>query len=162
MKYTFEQLAANPNLPFSQRLNKFVLDWFDQNKELFETFPESQFNFGNITETFEAFTKHFQETGKVPMWYDDNYDNIFANREVNAKFRAWHDYIHVSNGFDFTLCGEIKSFNEQRKALPEAWELERMLMEAEIVGQAMHYTMHPDKPIESQRNFTIEYLTEWL
>lgn len=144
--------------PFSVRLNAFVWLWFKDNRKLFKVYKKSQFNFDDVTETFTIFTEHFKKYGTIPMWYDDNEDNIFADCEINAKFRAWHDYIHVVNGFDFSLCGEVKSYVAQVKSLPKDWKYERQLMEAEIVGQGIHYTQS-NEPIQSQRDFAINYIS---
>lgn len=143
--------------PFSKRLNNFVLNWFEENKDYFEVFSEPQFNLDDADETFIRFKEHWLKTGKIPMWYDDNYDNTFGNREVNAKFRAWHDYMHVITDNDFSLLGEIKTFNKQKRLLPKDWEYERLILRAEIVGQAEHYSKSKE-PIKSQREFATNYI----
>jgi len=61
--------------------------------------------------------------------------------ETNAKFRAVHDYMsHIqaigSRGTDFSLKGEIQSYNTHLKTMPpEAWPA----LFTEIVGQASTY-----------------------
>lgn len=143
--------------PFSKRLNTFIEEWFEQNKDKFTIYPESQFDFKDIDDTFKRFTDHYREFQTIPMWYDDNKDNIFADTVINAKFRAWHDYMHVLYDFDFSLNGEINTYNEQQKLLPLEWELERKLMYCEIVEQAKHYSSGGET-IKNQRKFTKNYL----
>tara|TARA_R100000664_G_C2754990_1_gene142656 strand:+ start:269 stop:2104 length:1836 start_codon:yes stop_codon:yes gene_type:complete len=61
--------------------------------------------------------------------------------ETNAKFRAVHDYMsHIqaigSRGTDFSLKGEIQSYNTHLKTMPpESWPA----LFTEIVGQASTY-----------------------
>ena len=143
--------------PFSKRFNQFIEDWFEANKDKFKVYPKSQFNFDNIEETFKLFTDHYREFNTIPMWYDDNTDNIFADTTINAKFRAWHDYTHIFLGADFTLQGEIEVYKYQSMLLPLDWEFERKLMYCEIVKQAEFYT-NGGKRIKNQRKFTKKYL----
>lgn len=150
------------NNPFSQRLNSFILSWFDTHKEFFQVYEKSQFDFSDAEQTFREFTEHYQSKGTIPMWYDDNENNIFGSIEVNAKFRAWHDYIHVITDNNFSLIGEIASFNFQKEMIPQDWKFEIELLEAEIVGQGIHYTNNPDVIIGDQRNFALNYIKNKL
>ncbi len=143
--------------PFSKRFNQFIEDWFEQNKDKFIVYNESQFNFDDIDTTFKLFTDHYREFNTIPMWYDDNTDNIFADTTVNAKFRAWHDYMHIFCGADFSLEGELVVFGAQSVLIPDDWEFERKLMYCEIVKQAEHYTAGVEK-IKNQRKFTKNFL----
>lgn len=145
--------------PFSSRLNQFILDWWERNKHLFSQYSTPQFIPDDADKTFDVFTQHWKQKGTIPMWYDENDDNIFASREVNAKFRAWHDFIHVMTGNDFSLQGEINSYEVQQSFIPREWEWERALMKAEIVGQAEYYTKNGmGSPIPSQREFALNYI----
>jgi hypothetical protein len=148
--------------PFSLRLNKFVENWFEQNKDKFVVYPESKFNFSDAGTTFKEFTDHYKEKGTVPMWFDDNEDNTFGSTVVNAKFRAFHDYMHVVTGNDFSLGGEKKVYEIQQAMLPKDWELERQIMYCEIVKQAEHYSKDGAEPIKNQREFTREYLNKLI
>jgi hypothetical protein len=145
----------------SPRLNTFILKWFEQNSHLFCVYDEPQFRLEDADTSYHAFREHFKKHGTIPMWYDNNEDNIFGSTEVNAKFRAWHDYIHVSSRNDFSLQGEIMSFRIQRRALPVEWRWERALMEAEIIGQGMHYSSSSEV-IPSQRQFALNYIKTFI
>lgn len=149
------------NHPLSPRLNEFVLNWFEQNKDLFMVYPVPQFNLADADGTFNYFVEHWKIYGKIPMWFDDNQDNIFGSTEVNAKFRAWHDYIHVITKNDFSLQGEINSYKYQREMIPSSWVWERALMQAEIVGQGIYYSSNSE-PIPSQRMFALNYIKSYL
>lgn len=142
----------------SPRLNAFILDWFEANINLFQVYDKSQFNLSNVEQTFQEFTNHFKEFGTVPMWFDVNQSvNIFGCSEVNSKFRAWHDYMHVITCNGFTIEGEVRTFNRQKRQLPKDWLWEKLLLEAEIVGQGFHYTFS-DKSISNQRAFALQYI----
>ena len=143
--------------PFSKRLNHFIESWFEANKDKFTVYQESQFNFDNAEETFNLFTEHYRDFKTIPMWYDHNEDNIFADTTVNAKFRAWHDYCHILLSFNFSLSGEIEVYNYQQFLLPLRWMFERKLIYCEIVKQAEHYSSG-GKTIKNQRKFTKKYL----
>ena len=91
------------------------------------------------------------------MWYDNNYDTIFANREVNAKFRAWHDWMHIKTNNNFSLEGEKAVYAIQSKMLPKSWQFEKLLLKSEIVGQAEYYSENTT-PIPDQRKFTLNYI----
>lgn len=144
--------------PFSPYLNKFITDWFTKNQHLFSQYSEPQFDFNDVNATFQAFQDHWYSKGTIPMWYDDNEDNIFASTTVNGMFRAWHDFIHIITGNDFTLQGEINSYEVQQAFLPADWKYEKSLMKAEIIGQAEFYTANPKGKIDSQRKFTQNYM----
>jgi len=143
--------------PFSKRLNTFIDEWFEQNKDKFTVYEESQFDFIDIDSTFKRFKDHYSEFKTIPMWFDDNADNIFADTSINAKFRAWHDYSHILVDADFSLSGEIETYHYQQSLLPLDWEFERKLMYCEIVEQAKHYSSGGET-IKNQREFTQKIL----
>lgn len=143
--------------PFSERLNRFIKDWYSLNCEKFRVYDKSQFDFTNIEDTFKRFTKHYKQHNSIPIWYDDNEDNIFGDIKINGKFRAWHDYFHILLNADFTLEGEKKVYEHQQALLPKDWGFERKLMYCEIVKQAEHYSSG-GKTIKDQRLFTKNYL----
>ena len=145
------------NNPFSERLNGFILRWWTNNAQHFKMYDSPQFQLDNAGETFKSFTREWTLNKTIPMWNDGCTNNIFGSAEINAMFRAWHDYMHVTTGNDFTLQGEIKTYKIQVEMLPTHWTYERMLLQAEIVGQGIHYTFS-DKIISDQREFARNYL----
>jgi hypothetical protein len=144
--------------PFSEKLNSFIVDWFENNRDKFSTYEKSQFNFDDVEQTYKDFKDHYDKLGTVPMWFDTNEDNIFGDIEVNAKFRAWHDYYHVLLSKGFSLSDEKEVYEEQQKLLPKDWDFERRLLYCEIVKQAEFYTENKKKKIKNQRKFTKEFL----
>lgn len=74
----------------------------------------------------------------------------FLSFAENAKFRAVHDWHHISGGFDSTLSGEISSYKLARKSAPKSiW----WLLHSEIVLQAaacLHYgEFQPQKLVKA-------------
>ena len=68
-----------------------------------------------------------------------NCDHPFLTFRENAKFRAVHDWHHISRGYDSSLSGEIQSFEFARLSAPiSIW----WILHSEIVLQAaaMLYT----------------------
>lgn len=145
------------NRAFSSRLNRFIYDWWMSNCASFKFYNSPQFQLDNAGETFESFTREWTLNKTIPMWDDLCDNNIFGDSRINAMFRAWHDYMHVTTGNDFTLQGEINTYKIQVEMLPKDWTYERMLLQAEIVGQGVHYTFS-DKIISNQREFARNYI----
>jgi hypothetical protein len=74
----------------------------------------------------------------------------FLSFADNAKFRAVHDWHHISGGFDSTLSGEIFSYKMARKSAPrDIW----WLLHSEIILQAAaclyHGEFQPQKLIKA-------------
>ena len=57
-----EELIDEEMKPFSQRLNQFILDWFESNKNLFTVYESSQFVLEDTQETFLRFKRHYENT----------------------------------------------------------------------------------------------------
>ncbi len=143
--------------PFSERFNKFILDWHLANGDKFDLYDTKQFDSENIEATYNFYVAHYELKGTIPMWDDQDNRNIFGSSLINSYFRGWHDLVHILNGFKFDFEGEVKSYQVQAKELPEDWYFERQLMFCEIVGQAAHYSAGGE-PIRDQREFTKKHL----
>jgi hypothetical protein len=62
-----------------------------------------------------------------------NNDHPFLTFRENAKFRAIHDFHHISHKIDSTLSGEIQTYKIARQSAPRAiW----WLLHSEIILQA--------------------------
>lgn len=146
------------NYPFSHRLNNFILRWWTNNASSFQMYDKPQFDLNDAQATFEYFKEHWRLYKTIPMWNDGSECNIFGCPNINAMFRAWHDYMHVVTDNNFTLEGEIRTFNVQKRMIPKHWKLEKLLMQAEIVGQGIWYTFS-NKTIPNQRTFALDYIS---
>ncbi len=98
------------------------------------------------------------------MVNDENNDRtIFACPEVNAAFRAWHDWTHYQLRAPFTLDGELTVAHRQCEDLAliyghsaqcRKWQTYVM---AEVYGQALAYAKTGRFPVD-QVAFDLAYL----
>lgn len=145
------------SLSFSPRLNDYINTWFEQHKDIFEFVEEDDFDGEDLEGTLAKHIKRYQETGKIHIWTGASDGTIFADPTINHKFRAWHDYIHLTENLGYDFVGESVVSSIQQAQLPLGWEFERMLIHAEIVGQAQYFMKYGDFLLD-QRGFTVEYL----
>lgn len=145
------------SVPFSERLNSFIIGWFEEHKDTFVFVEEDDFNGDDIEGTFEAHKKRFEDTGKIHIWTGASDGTIFGDPTVNHKFRAWHDYIHIKYDKGYDFIGETMVAQIQKSQLPYDWLIERELIECEIVGQALYFMEHGDF-LQDQRAYTINFL----
>lgn len=64
--------------------------------------------------TFDSLMAHYQVTGRVLVWNGASDNAIFADREVNYAFQAWHNSKYILGSFPFTPQGEQAALNAQR------------------------------------------------
>jgi len=88
---------------------------------------------------------------------------IYGDPEVNYAFRAWHDWCHWRGQFDFSLAGEIATFQMQAKHLVAIFGDDQRtrwwinILYAEVIGQREFYDEHGCFP-ENQRAFVERYV----
>ena len=76
------------------------------------------------------------QNGVLKIWRGGTEHPVFTP-ELNLKLRAVHDYMtHCQRGTNFTLQGEIASYNAHMKTVPP--EAAGALF-TEVVGQASHF-----------------------
>lgn len=161
MKRRLELLATyrrfKVTTPFSQRLNSFVEEWFEKHKDIFIFVDEDDFDGEDIEGTFEKHKQRYKETGKIHIWTGASDCTIFGEAEINHKFRAWHDFIHIQQNKGYDFIGETFVCEIQKSMLPLDWHLERELIQIEIVGQALYF-MESGTFLNNQRDFTYHYM----
>lgn len=145
------------DVPFSERLNDFIREWFSQNWDKFIFTDEDDFNPDDIEGTLQNHIKRYEETGKIYIWTGASDRTIFGEPTVNHYFRAWHDYIHITNNLGYDFVGESIVCEIQKSMLPIDWVLERNLVHAEIIGQAQYFMLNGEF-LNDQRKFTRRYL----
>mgnify|MGYP003626057268 FL=1 len=83
------------------------------------------------------------QNGVLKIWTGGTEHPVF-DPELNVKMRAVHDYMtHCQRGTNFTLPGEIASFNGHMKKVPEA---AREALFTEVVGQAAYFINYKEFP----------------
>lgn len=152
---SFGRLKAD--VPFSRRLNQYIEDWFDKYSHCFVFVDEDDFDEDDLEGTFKRHTERFLAENKIHIWKGSSSSTIFGSEQVNWKFRAWHDFIHLTEGFGYDFIGESIVAERQIAMLPESWLFEKELVRIEVVGQAQ-YLSYNGVFVEDQRRFTVDYL----
>lgn len=143
--------------PFSQRLNDWIENWFDNHKHIFKFVDTDDFDSDDIEATFKKHTARFQTEGVIHIWTGASDNTIFGEPTINHKFRAWHDFIHITQGYGYDFVGESICSVIQQSQLPNNWHFEKNLIHCEIVGQAQYFMLHGEF-LKDQRKFTHLYL----
>ena len=81
---------------------------------------------------------HYEATGRICVWSGGSEHTIFADRETNYAFRAWHDWCHLIGNYDFTPDGEHATMMAQQSDLYARYgDVQRWadILHAEIIGQ---------------------------
>lgn len=116
--------------PFSQRLNDFIINRVKSINYVAGSFKEMD---------FEELKRLYLEKGKLYISRDNCQNTIFGSPEVNIMFRAWHDQVHIDANEGFEYMQETRVAFLQAAELPEDWHFEKMLILAEVVGQAAYH-----------------------
>mgnify|MGYP001814785098 CR=1 FL=1 len=150
-----------PTTPFSRNLNNFI-EQMVKNIELceyakFVYVEHDDFNEDDLKGTFLRHYKRFKDTGEIHVWTGASDKTIFGDPTINHKFRAWNDYIHLTNNLGYDAIGESIVCDIQKEQLPDNFIFERELLHIEVAGQ-IHYHALNHAFVEDQRQFTIDYL----
>lgn len=150
--------SMHVNEPFSHRLNDFVVDWFEENREKFNMVDHDEFDDTDSKTAFTNMKDRFNETGKIHV-VRTNFPTIFGDSEIYDKFRAWHDYMHVTCNCGFDIGSESIVAVVQASKLPDNWLLEKELIVAQIAGTNQYYKIHKDY-VKDHREFVSQYLSD--
>lgn len=145
------------SIPFSDRLNAWVKVWYEAMSEVFVFTDEDDFDSNDAEGTLARHIRRYRKTGKIHVWKGASDNTIFGNTIINWYFRAWHDYIHITQGLGYDFAGEVAVANIQAAQLPDSWDFERRLVNSEVVGQALYHEKYQTF-VEDQRGFTITFL----
>lgn len=115
----------------------------------------------NEYNTLVEITDYYNNTGRYAISNVNCNNTIFKDSSVNIMFRAWHDSIHIKYQYDFDIYGELNVYNIMQSQLPDDYNLERVLLYGDIVGQTLYFNKYQDFPI-NQRDFIIDFLSEGL
>ena len=145
----------------TNRLEKWLVDWYLEalasgtnftfkSTDSFNSFPSQR-------AAYEFYLKKFQETGTIEIWTGSSDSSIYSLPIYNHIFRCWHDYVHLTERLDFSYEGETQVYFHQKNMLPPDWVDERMLVEAELLGQLIYHQVFNEFP-KDQKEFTSNYL----
>lgn len=112
--------------------------------------------------SYEAMRAHIQQTGRLCVSNVNSDQTIFADREVNYAFRAWHDWTHYTYKLPFTLEGEYAVSIQMLRDLAKVYGKQRAMefwpfIDEEVNAQA-EYLHVTDEFIVDQYQFAVAWL----
>jgi hypothetical protein len=114
-------------------------------------------------DTYEKLRAHLDLTNQMKVWSGGSENTIYADKQVNWAFRAWHDWCHYHGRHAFTVVGERAVFEMQKLHLLLLYgncpQTRRWLeiLRAEVIGQQKYFYQHGHYP-DDQRAFVEDYL----
>lgn len=149
--------------PFSPRLNMWLTNFYQMNKESFIFTDTDEFDSKNISQTLATQMERYQKTGKILVWIGASDKTIFGENPSgingNWAFRCFHEMTHISRGIGFNFAGESMVCSIQCSMIPVDWVLERELIQIEIIGQNQYFNIHKCF-LKDQRKFAIDYMID--
>lgn len=121
------------------------------------------------TGSFEHCKEMYKRYGLLEIDESNSGQTIYSSSEYNIKFRAWHDYVHITNNFPFTYEGEEATKRIQQAHVNffgrkfglnagQQWAA-CLLLDIEITDQLEYYIKHGTH-VEDQYEFTVNRLKE--
>ena len=106
-----------------------------------------------------AFGTHFV----LPVFDGGCDDTIYPDTRTNHAFRAWHDSIHLANGYSFARADEIKVglIHMQQARAAGLSKLDQDMLIADTIGQIEYYAAHGDY-VKNQSLFVAAVLKSGL
>ena len=151
-------MSTVTNTPLSQKLNDFINSWFEDNKGKFLFVDKDDNDYtDDIGGTLKKMIEIYKNTGKISIWTGCSETSIFADPKINHKFRAWHDFHHVTKNLSFDEIGEKQVCEYQKNDLPKTYIFERILLDIEINGQ-IEYLLKKGNFVNNQIDFCKSYL----
>lgn len=150
----FERLKLS--VPFSDRLNEWVLNWFKKNESIFVFSDEDDFN-SDLETTLNRNIETFEKTNKIFVNSNNCQNSIYSNETINLYARSIHDYCHIKYKLSYNFFGESLVANLQANMLPKDWLFEKQLILIDVIGQLQYFHKHKVYLL-NQRKFCIDYL----
>lgn len=106
------------------------------------------------------------KTGRMVVWSGASDHTIFADREVNWAFRAWHDHCHMRGPYPFTKEGEREVLAEQIRDIRKLYGYGEIpdamcdLLRAEVIGQSQYCDAHNGLFPADQMAFARAYVVD--
>jgi hypothetical protein len=116
-------------------------------------------------DTYETLRAHLDLTKQMKVWSGGSENTIYADKEVNWAFRAWHDWCHYNGRHAFTVIGERAVFEMQKLHLlllyGDCPQTHRWIdiLRAEVIGQQEYFYKNGHYP-HNQRIFVEIYLKD--
>lgn len=132
-------------------------------KDLGFSYIESETAPNSFEELQEAYRKSVATSCPLPVFAGASENTIYLTKEGNWAFRFWHDVVHASGGFEFTLEDEISCSSVQCEEVSRYFgehSLESKLFIADTIGQSVYAHLHNGQFPEHQLNFVKSLIKE--
>ncbi len=112
--------------------------------------------------TYEDLVAHLNSGNRMVVFSGGCEKTIYADREVNYAFRAWHDWCHWRGQHNFSLEGEVAVWEMQCRHIVTRYGISNtqmrwiFILHAEVVGQRIYYEKHRAY-IDNQYAFVASY-----
>lgn len=117
---------------------------------------------------------YLARTGRICVSADYSENTIFADRETNYAFRAWHDFHHIRLNAGFDRAGEDAVFRAQLVDLERVYGVNTVhsrgadkcrpsfadLLQAEVLGQLDYQDRHNGEFPADQMAFVLAFLAD--
>lgn len=115
-------------------------------------------------DTYRTLVAHYDKTGRIVVWSGASERTVFACRETNYAFRAWHDSKHILFNLPFTMDGEAEVMRLQQADVRALYDGQRAdlfcnILEAEVIGQGEYNMLYGGYPAD-QVAFVAAYLMD--
>ena len=99
----------------------------------------------------------------LPVWDGGSENTIYPDAETNYAFRAWHDSIHLANGYSFSREDEIKIglIHMQQARRAGLSKLDQDVLIADTIGQIEYY-YERGQFVQDQARFVTDVLARGL
>ncbi len=151
----FERMKSD--VPFSSRLNDFTYQWFKQHESIFVFSSEDDFDPTDIKSTLNRYVERYKKTNTIVVNSNNCENSIYGDSLVCLYARCIHEYYHIVCELPYNLKGEILACNLQASLLPDSFLVEKLLINADLAGQFLYYTLH-NEYVLNQRKFCISFL----
>ena len=114
-------------------------------------------------DTYVKLRAHLDRTKQMLVWSGSSDNTIYADKQVNWAFRAWHDWCHYYGAHPFTPEAERAVFAMQCSHLllfyNDCLQARRWIriLRAEVIGQQEYFYKYGHYP-HDQRAFVEAYL----
>lgn len=124
--------------------------------------------FEDAPTTFAEVVAYYEEHGRLCIAQEASAHSIFDCEDTNVHYRAWHDAVHVVNGFQFNVAGEAATCCIQIAMLyrlygdnPVTRRWCRILL-ADTLGLVLYFQRTGTWPAdEEKRPSVVETMNEW-
>ncbi len=95
------------------------------------------------------------DKGRIRVSPTNSINTIYADKQVNYAFRAWHDSLHLKYVLSFSLSDELKVAQLHQRLIIGNYE--KALIYIDVAEQARYWYVNR-KYVENQREFVLDFI----